>query len=221
MMVLPWLTLSNGSAQDQDARRGPFGFIRLLDAVSAGSGKLDFLIDGKPVRPDGYQLGNVTGGIALKPATYQVLFRRDGVKEGETRVTVVANDTTTLIPFAELIPVRDGDLARWQIRILKLKQQETEDKRTASFVSVARDPELKVEIRQADGQWQALHVNRLGIARADIRQARGYLPVRCKNQKLSAISVAPAGNFVAVLYDDENGSLRSKNFQDYKYLSPD
>jgi hypothetical protein len=38
---------------------------------------------------------------------------------------------------------------------------------------------------------------------------------------LSAISVAPAGNFVAVLYDDENGSLRSKNFQDYKYLSPD
>jgi hypothetical protein len=221
LMILPWLALSNGPARAQDTHAGPFGFVRLLDAVSVGSGKLDFQIDGKSVREDGYQPGNVTGGIALKPATHQVRFRRDGVKDGETRVTVVANDTTILIPFAEQIPASEGEPARWQIRILKLKQQETENKRTASFVSVARDPELKVEIRQSDSTWQAVQVTRLGIARADIRQSRGYLPVRCKDQKLAAISVAPTGNFVVVLYDDEQGRLRSKNFQDYKYLSPD
>lgn len=221
-LIIAAATFSNGTARGQDeSARGPFGFIRLLHAVGAGTGKLELLIDGKSVRPDGYQLGNVTGGIALKPAAYKVMIRREGVKEGETRVIVAADETTTLIPFAEQIPASDGQPARWEIRILKLKQNETEEKRTASFVSVSRESELKVEIRQTDGTWQPVYVNRLGIARADIRQARGYLSVRCKGQPLSAISVAAAGNFVAVLYDDETGALRSKNFQDYKYLSPD
>jgi hypothetical protein len=205
--------------QGQESKGGPVGFVRMLDAVSAGTGKLEFTLDGKAVRPAGYQLGNVTGGIALKPADYQVVFRREGVKEGETQVQVKAGDTTILIPFAEEIPATDNQPARWKIRILKLKQHESEDKPTASFVSVSRDPELKVEIRQADGKWEAVFVKRLGIARAEIKQSRGYLSVRCKGRELSAVSVAAAGNFVSVLYDDENGVLRSKTFQDYKYLS--
>jgi len=215
------LALLGGFAPGQDAQPGPFGFIRLLNAVGVGTGKLEFMIDGQSVRPDGYQLGNVTGGIALKPKTYHVMFRREGVKEGETQVKVAANDTTILIPFAEQVPVCDGQPVRWEIRILRLKQHQADDKRTASFVSVSREPELKVEIRQADGKWESIHVKRLGIARANIQQARGYMSVRCKTQALSAVSVGAAGNFVSVLYEDEQGILRSKNFQDYKYLSPD
>ena len=223
LAMIAWqcVVLSGGVAQGQDAQRGPFGFIRLLNAVSIGTGKLEFFIDGKSVRPDGYQLGNITGGIALKPSTYKVEFRRDGVKDGETRVIVAANDTTILIPFAEQLPVSEGQPGRWEIWILRLKQHAAEDQRTATFVSVSREPELKVEIRQSDGKWHPVLVKRLGIARADIRQARGYLSVRCKQQELSAVSVGAAGNFVSVLYEDENGILRSKTFQDYKYLSTD
>lgn len=205
--------------QGQDSKRGPVGFVRMLDAVAIGTGRLEFTLDGKAVRPAGYQLGNVTGGIALKPADYKVVFRREGVKEGETRVQVKVGDTIILIPFAEEIPATDHQPAGWQIRILKLKQHESEDKPTASFVSVSREPELKVEIRQADGKWEPVFVKRLGIARAEIQQSRGYLSVRCKGRDLSAVSVGAAGNFVSVLYDDENGVLRSKTFQDYKYLS--
>lgn len=219
--AIPWLGLSGGILHGQDFQRGPFGFVRLLNAVSAGSGKLEVMIDGKAVRPDGYQLGNVTGGIALKPKAYKVMFRREGVQEGETRVIVAANDTTILIPFAEQMPVSEGQPARWAIRILRLKQHEAEDQRTASFVSVSREPELRVEIRQTDGTWKPVFVKRLGLARTDIQQARGYLRVRCNNQPLSAISVGASGNFVSVLYEDEQGILRSKNFQDYKYLSAD
>ncbi|MCX6865978.1 MAG: hypothetical protein NTV46_07115 [Verrucomicrobia bacterium] len=214
LVVLSSVVLPGGVAQGQNAQRAPCGFIRLLNAVSIGTGKLEFFIDGKSVRPDGYQLGNITGGIALKPDTYKVEFRRDGVKDGETRVIVAANDTTILIPFAEQLPVCEGQPVRWEIRILRLKQHAAENQRTATFVSVSRDPELKVEIRQSDGKWHPVLVKRLGIARADIRQARGYMSVRCKQQELSAVSVGAAGK-------DENGILRSKTFQDYKYLSTD
>ena len=219
--TLHWVVFSGGVALGQDAPHGPFGFVRLVNAVGIGTGKLEFRIDGKSIRPDGYQLGNITGGIALKPNTYKVEFHRDGVKDGETQVSVAANDTTILIPFAQQIPVSDNQPARWEIRILRLKQHEAENQRTATFVSVSQEPELKVEIRQADGKWQPLFVKRLCIARADIQQARGYMSVRCKQQALSAVSVGASGNFVSVLYEDEKGILRSKTFQDYKYLSAD
>jgi hypothetical protein len=210
-----------GVVLGQKPEQGPVGFVRLLNAVGVGTGGLDFSIDGKSIRPDGYQLGNITGGIALKPATYKVRFRREGVKEGETQVQVKADDTTILIPFAEEIPATEKEPVRWEIRILRLKQHESEDKRTASFVSVSREPELKVEIRQADGNWEAVFVKRLGVVRAEIKQSRGYMSVRCKDRDLSSISVGAAGNFVSVLYEDDKGVLRSKTFQDYKYLSAD
>lgn len=221
VILLSWFVASFGNAQTEDSASGPVGFVRLINAVSAGTGKLEFLIDGKSVRPEGYQLGNLTGGIALKPASYKLVFRREGVTEGMTKVQVKANDTMILIPFAEHIPATDKKPERWDIRILRLKQHDSEDKRTASFVSVSREPELKVEMRQIDGTWEAVFVERLKVARADIKQARGYLSVRCKGRELTSVSVGAAGNFVSILYEDENGELRSKTFQDYKYLSAD
>jgi hypothetical protein len=221
LVIAALLSLSGSLIRAEDFSRGPFGFLRMLDAVNRGSGRLEFIIDGRPVRPDGYQLGNVTGAIALKPMTHSVAFRRDGVKTAQIQLLVTGNNTMILIPFAEQIPANDDQPAQWAIKILKLKQHEPANKRTATFVSVAPVPELTVEIRQPDGQWQSVPVKRLGIARADIQQARGYLPVRCLGRTLSPISIGPSGNFVAVFYQDELGTLRSKNFQDYQYLSPD
>ena len=212
-------SLLAGTSHGEESGHGPVGFVRLLDAVGVGTGKLEFMIDGKSMRPDDYQLGNMTGGIALKPGNHKMVFRREGVKDGVTQVLVVADDTTILIPFAEQVPATEMKPARWEIRIFKLNQQESEDKPMASFVSVSSEPELKVEMRQADGKWEPVFVKRLGVARTMIKQSRGYMSVRCKEHELSAVSVAAAGNFVSVLYDDENGVLRSKTFQDYKFLS--
>lgn len=208
---------AHGQAADHKA----IGFVRMVNAVSIGTGKLGFAIDGKEVRPTGYQTGTVTGGIALEPKAHKVVFSRDGVKNGETVLKVVANETTILIPYAEFVAASENHPARWEIRILRLQQHEVAGQRVATFVSVARDPELKVEIRQADGRWESVYVKRFGMARVLIQQARGYLAVRCKQQDLSAISVAACGNFVSVLYENEAGLLESKVFQDYKYLGAD
>ena len=216
---MPWWLGSGVRAQDPAVPAPALGFIRLFDAVSAGSGALEVSIDGASVRPDGYRPGDVTGGIGLPPRIYQVMFRREGVKAGGLPVTVAANDTTTLVAFAEWMPVTVGAPDRWRIRILKLSPLDAGDKRTASFVSVSRHAEVTLEIRQG-GKWQSLVVKRLATTRADIRQARGYVPLRCNGQTLPAISVSTAGHFVTVLYDDENGAIRARNFQDYHYAGP-
>lgn len=215
------LSIISLAVHGQDAKLGPLGFVRLINAVTIGTGKLDVLIDGKSIRADGYQPGNVTGGIALKPGSHQVVFHREGIKKGETEVQVEQNDTTILIPFAEEIPGNEVKPTVWKIRILRLKQHTSENERTASFVSVSREPEIKIEMRQADGNWQPLLVKRLAVERTEIQQARGYMSVRCGERELSAISVGSSGNFVSVLFEDENGLLCSKTFLDYKFLSAD
>lgn len=193
--------------------------MRLVNAVAIGTGKLEMLIDGEKVRDEGYKFGDVTGGIPKKPAAYKVSFRRDGVKSGETKVVLEKNETTTVIPFAELIPATPDKEAYWQIRILRLKQQEDKGMRTATIVNVTREPELKVEVRQQDGKWDSLVVKRLGLERTVIRQSTGYVPLRCGGKDLKPLSIGTSGNFVAVVYEDENGAILSQNFQDYKYLS--
>lgn len=210
---------SSARAPGQNSSTGPRGFVRLVNAVAIGTGKLDMLIDGIEVREEGYKFGDVTGGIPRKPGAYQVSFRREGVKSGQTKVLLEKNETTTLIPFAELIPATPDKEAYWTIRILRLKQHENKKERTATIINVTRSPELKVEIRQKDGTWEALFVKRLGLERTVIQQSTGYLPLRSGGKDLESLSVGNSGNFVAVVYEDANGTIRSQNFQDFKYLS--
>jgi hypothetical protein len=116
----------SGHGQDADPAIGPRGFVRLLNAVGVGNGKLDFMIDGSRVRDEGYQFGDVTGGIPRKPGSFMIAFRRDGLETGETKVDVIKNETITLIPFAEYVPASDRKEACWTIRILRLKQSDTD-----------------------------------------------------------------------------------------------
>jgi hypothetical protein len=201
----------------QDAK--PQGFLRLLNAVGIGTGKLEFRIDGSMAREEGYQFGDVTGGIPRKPGSHKVSFRREGVEGADASIEVAKDQTTTLVPFVERIPATETKPAFWKIRVLKLKQREAEQKRTATIVNVTREPELKVEIRRKDDTWETLLVKRLELTRTEISQSSGYVPLRCGGKDLKALSVGSSGNFVSVIYEDAEGVICSRNFQDFRYLS--
>ncbi|MEO0017283.1 MAG: hypothetical protein RLZZ522_566 [Verrucomicrobiota bacterium] len=197
------------------------GFVRIVNAVAQGKNTLQLLIDGEVMNADGYMLGDVTGGIGLQPGTHEVTFKRTDLKDGVTRINVVADHTTTLIPFAELVPATDEVPAQWAIRILRLKQMAPETKRTATFVSVSQTPEHEVEISDPKGTWTKVFVKRLTLKRTPILYPEGYVPLRSKTGRLPAIPVGEPGNYVVVLYDDAAGKTQALNLQDYKYLSAD
>jgi hypothetical protein len=197
------------------------GFIRIVNAVAIGTGPMNVLIDGKKINPKGYKIGDLTGGISLPPGNRTVTFSREGVTAGTTRVNVATNETTTLIPFSEKVPASDQVPAHWEIRILRLKQKDPEEERSATFTSVSQNPEVKVEIREPEGKWNSVFVKRLAVAQAPILYPRGYVPLRSTDGDLTSIPVSSAGNYVVLLYDDEQGKLRSLNFRDKKFLSAD
>lgn len=197
------------------------GFVRLANAVAIGTGKLTMEVDGREVNQKGYQPGDVTGGISLSPGSHTVRFSRPGTREGSTRVNVLPDETTILIPFAERIPATDGEPAHWAIMILRLKQNDPEHDRSATFVSVSQTPEIRVEMRGPDGGWSPVFVKRLALTRSIIHHPRGYVPLKTSDGDLVSIPVASKGNYVVLLYDDERGNVRSLNFRDRKFLSAD
>ncbi len=213
LALLPPLVLAEGESKH--------GFIRLADSVAPGVGALTMQIDGKSVNDDGYKLGDSTGGIKVPVGSHTVKFLREGTEDGNTKVTVAANETTILIPFAEKVPATDAKPAYWAIRVLRLKQRDTEQGRSATFVSVSQNPEIKVEMREPEGKWNSYFVKRLAVTQAPILYPRGYVPVKCGAVELQPIPVASEGNYVMLLYDDENGKLKSLNFRDRKFLSAD
>ncbi|MCF7733445.1 MAG: hypothetical protein K9N23_17275 [Akkermansiaceae bacterium] len=205
------------SAQDQPVRK--IGFVRLVNAVAQRKNGVEWLIDGESMNPDGYQLGDVTGGIGLSPGSHQITVKREGVEQGSTRIQVVVDDTTTLIPFAEKVPATDEKPAYWTIRILRLRQMKPETERTATFVSVSQTPQHEVEIRDPQGNWTRVAVKRLATVRTPIKYPEGYVPLRSKEGKLPPIPVGGPGNYVVVLYDARDGTTKALNLQDYKFLS--
>ncbi|MFT3989813.1 MAG: hypothetical protein QM680_00240 [Luteolibacter sp.] len=202
MLWILWSLVPVAGAQDA-------GYVRLFHAVNHGTGKLQVCINREPVRPGGYSLGDMTGGISLSPGIYQIHFERDGVKTCKTQLTVHSGETTTLVAYAE--NGKDG----WEIEVMRLKQQDAGDERWVSLVSVSCD--LAVEIKQGNGRWSAVSLEKRKPRRFENGQASAYLALRNQGREFTTRSLGMSGHAVVIFYDDENGESRMKSFLDYAY----
>ncbi len=223
-LLLP-MTLALSSqlllGQDKKDAPPPVCFIRIANTIAPGTGNVKVMVDSKDVYPPGYKFGAVTGGIGLPPGIHTVTISREGVKEGTSKVTVEKDQTVSLIPFAELVPATDQEPVHYVIHILRLKQKEIQEGRSASFISVSGLPEVLAELRDPAGKWEKIPVKRLKIGEATIHYPEGYAPVRVNGKGMNPIPIADAGNYVVVLYDDPEGNICTLNFRDFKYLSAD
>jgi hypothetical protein len=209
------------SPAEENVEKTPTGYIRLVNGVTGGEGTVKLEIDGADMRPQGYKLGDATGGIALNPGGRKVTVMKKGVKEGSTTIQLGKDQTVTVIPYSEKIPASDDEPAHLAIRILRLKQRSVEEGRTATFVSVSAIPELKVELQADDGKWATVFVKRLSIGEAPLNYSMGYAPTKVNGQLIKPIPIGGVGNYVVVLYDDPDGKVQSLYFRDYKFLSAD
>ena len=136
-----------------DAAEPQVGFIRIIHAVAAGTGKAAFLLDGTDLFPKGYELGQATGGIGIAAGIHKVEITRTGVERGNTEVVVKPGETTTLIGFSEPIPQTDPNAPpAWKIRILRLRQSSPQAGYQLSLVSVCPEPETVVQSSIADSR---------------------------------------------------------------------
>ena len=193
----------------------------MVNGIAYGTGNVKLLVDGEDMQPDGYKLGDATGGIGLSVASHKITFKKEGLKEGSTTIALAKDQTVTLIPFAEKVPATDQEPAHYRIQILRLKQKDTDSGRTASFVSVSANPEIKVELEDENGKSATLFVKRLSVSETPLNYSQGYAPAKVNGVSIKPIPIGGVGNYVIVLYDDAEGKVQSLNFRDFKFLSAD
>jgi hypothetical protein len=197
------------------------GFIRLVNAVSPGSGNVHLEVDGKDLFPKGYQLGQRSGGIGLPSGTKKIRITRDGVKAGETSLRLGVGETLSLIAFAEKLPVEKDEAPRWAIKILRLKQREVARGFRLTVISVAGEAEtLFTTTRDGAKARTPARVKRLMTTSIDLGKRAGDvgLYLRDAEQPLSYFRPDAAGNYVVVLYDDAAGGIKAVSFHDPKFV---
>lgn len=204
------------------AREAPdIGFIRLVNAVSPGTGNLHLEIDGKDMFPKGYQLGQRSGGIGLPAGPKKVRISRDGVEEGSTSIALGLGETVSLIAFAEKIPADKEKPERWEIRILRLKQRDVERGFRLTVISVAAEAETLFSLARDGARERApASVKRLMTTSIDLGKRAGDVGIHLRDvgEPLSYFRTDAAGNYVVVLYDAADGTVKAVSFHDPKFV---
>lgn len=198
----------------------PVGFLRIVNAISPGTGKAAFLIDKKNLYADGYDLGQTTGGYGVKAGSKTIEVRKEGLETGTTRIDLEAGETMTLIAFAERLPVADPNAPpKWAIKLLRLKQQEVERGYGLSIVSLCKEDETAVELAvTGKGKVQKAAAKRLAISKVDLGSMRGEIMVKVGEKILTTVSPDSPGNYVVILYQNAEGETAALYYFDPKFV---
>jgi hypothetical protein len=196
------------------------GFVRIVNAVAPGEGKVSMLIDGEDIFPKGYDLGQRTGGFGLKAGSHTITIKKTGVETGTTKITLNTGETLTLIGFAEKVPAKkEGDPPVWVTKILRLKQSDPERGFRMTLVSVCDTDEVTIKAAvQGKGSIETAHVKRLATTSVDLGGARGEVLVKAGEDIVTTLSPEDPGNYVVVLYQDTEGKIKALSFFDPKFV---
>ncbi len=196
------------------------GFVRIVNAVAPGTGSAIFLVDGRNLYPDGYKLGQDTGGYGVKAGSIEIKVSKEGVETGSTRVQLGVGETMTVIAFAERLSAKDEEEPpRWEIKLLRLKQQDAERGYGLSFVSVCKDDETGVQVTiEGRKTAQRVFARRLAITKLEIGGKQVEVGVGIGDRKLTHISTDSPGNYVVILYETAAGVVEAISYYDPKFV---
>jgi hypothetical protein len=201
-------------------QRPEIGFVRIVNAVSPGTGNASFLIDGRSLYADGYALGQTTGGYGVKAGSIDIEVRKTGVEPGSTRISLGIGETLTVIAFAERLPAKKpDDPPKWGVKLLRLKQQEVERGYGVSLISVCKPEEipLKLTVEGRDAPVRAF-AKRLAISKVEMGGKRGEIMVSHEDRVLANISPDSPGNYVVILYENAEGIIEALSYYDPKFV---
>lgn len=209
-------------ATAQDGGSG-IGFIRFVNVVAPGDGNATVRLNGQNPHPQGYTLGQSTGGIGIPEGRHELSVEKSGIESGSTRFDVANGETLTLVAFAERVPPENpDDPPQWRIRILRLQQSDPERGYRASFISLCDLPEVRLTASiLADDSTHEILAKRLEITTLDAGRARTEIIVRRSNTDgdiLATISPDGPGNHVVILYQDAAAEVRALTFFDPRFV---
>lgn len=196
------------------------GFLRIVNAVAPGAGKVSIAIDGEDIFPKGYDLGQRTGGIGVKAGSHRITIQKKGVEPGVTKVTLGQGETLSLIAFAQKKPPeKTDDPPVWETKILHLKQSDPEKGYRLAVISLCSQEEIKVTLeRRGKPIPEIVFVKRLLISNVNMGNSKADAQLSVGGEIVAKVMPDEPGNYVVILYQDETGKVKALSFYDPKFV---
>ena len=197
------------------------GWVRLVNAVGPGTGNTQLKIDGENMYPKGYKLGQRTGGIGMTVGPRKIVVSKEGVEDGTTTLNVEDGETVSLIAFAEKAPADKDKPERWVTKLLRLKQRDVENGYRLTVISVNLEGETLFSYqRETDPKKIPTSVKRLMTTSIDLGNRPAPVSVFLRDQETAAAAFKPdaKGNYVVVLYQDPDGTVKAVAYFDPKFV---
>ena len=88
-----------------------------------------------------------------------------------------------------------------------------------TLVSVCEKDEVMIQAAvQGKGTIEKAYVKRLATTSVDLGQSRGEVLVKAGDEIVTTISPEDPGNYVVLLYQDAEGTVRALSFFDPKFV---
>ena len=195
------------------------GFVRLINLVPVGEGTTSILIDGANNWPQGFRLGQRTGAIGLRKGDHEFTLSKPGCKAARKVIPVVGGATQTLVAYAE--PVRDdsGMIIAWELKVAKLKQHTPDQGMFLTVVSFCDEPEVPLDIHETVSDTRLKTVaKRLGVVRVALQKGQNIAEISHAGEEITSLATDGSGNYVLMLYEDEEGKKGGLTFFDPKFV---
>lgn len=196
------------------------GFVRFMNLVDAGEGNTKLNINGKTLWKPGYTLGQRTGALPYSGGSHNFTVTKEGCLPAEKKITVEAGKAQTIVGFAEEVFDEDGNSLGWQIRLASLKQHTPESGLVVTFISFCREDVIDLEITEAVSEKTFTQsVNKRRTTRLKlVDSGRVRASVSCNGDYIGTIKVDEEGNYVAFIFEGDDGNRKLKTFYDPEFM---
>jgi hypothetical protein len=198
------------------------GFIRLVQAMAPGTGKVNVRIDGDDIFPKGYDLSQCSGGMGFHGGEHRIDVVKQGVEPATVKIPLAEGETITLVVYAEKLPAVSGDdgKPKWKARLLRLRQPPPEPGYHLTLASVSGREEIPVRTLVAGRNKPVISlVRRLSTVGVHLGRGSGdTLELESGDHPLGRVSLDEKGSYVVILYDKEDGGVGMVSFFDPKFV---
>ena len=217
--IIVTLFLAGGLGAQEAVDPAEIGFVRLISLAGAGTGNTKISIDGSSMWPQGFKVGQRTGGIGLKRGSHKFTVTKEGCKEAEKSIMVEAGQTQTLVAYAEPVRDEDGAIVGWSLKMARLSQHTPRKGMFMTLVCFCEEKELAIDVYEgvSDRRMKMvaprLKAERIELGSGDVRAEVSY-----KGEALMTLKAEENGNYVVMIFEDGGKGKKAISFYDPKFV---
>ena len=196
--ALLFLGMALATVRAADPATQKVGFYTFFNAVGTST-PTNLEIGKDKVKPDGFNMGDMTGGIGISAGSHVFTAKNATAKHEDVAVEIKPDASTVLVAY--LISGEEKPKIRFFTAPAAVAA--SVDQITVSVVYVSGRPGLDVEI---NGSVQ--HLNALDLVPVPV--PKGAVVIKHHADTIGSYGIDGSGSYLVIIFDDEKGDLASK-----------